>query len=477
MEGRVTQIKFGTSGWRGILADDFTFENVKIVTQAIADHLQAAGIAEQGVVIGYDARFMGDRFAGETARVLAGAGIKAFLCQRDTPTPVIAHELLRRKAAGGINFTASHNPFNYNGLKFSPAWGGPALPETTGDIERRANSMLGEITYREWPLEKGRAAGLIEDIDPCADYCATLRKIVNFEVLRQAGMKVAVNPMYGTGRGYLDKLLLEEGVEVVCINDHPDPYFGGLPPEPAEENIADFIELVKADPAIRLGLATDGDADRYGILDSDGSYIEPNYILALLADYLVTHRGESGAVARSVATSHFLDAVAAHHGLQLLETPVGFKFIGEYIRDNRIAIGGEESAGLTVRGHVPDKDGILACLLAAEMVAATGKSLKQLLAELYAKVGTFLTRRINLRLNAELADSYGDKGARQPEQFGGLKVVDQVTIDGNKYLLEEGAWVLFRKSGTEPVVRVYGEARDAETLEKVLHAAKEFILS
>jgi phosphoglucomutase len=473
----VTQIKFGTSGWRGILAEDFTFENVKIVTQAIADSLRSQGLGDGGVVIGYDARFMGYRFAGETARVLAGAGIKAFLCDRDTPTPVIAHEILRRKADGGINFTASHNPYDYNGLKFSPAWGGPALPETTRDIEARANAMLGEICYRELSLEAGRSKGLIEDIDPCDEYCATLRKIIDLPAIGRAGLRIAVNPMYGTGRGYLDRLLREAGVDSVVINDHTDPYFGGLPPEPAEANIEDFIALVKCDPKINLGVATDGDADRYGILDADGSYIEPNYILALLADFLVRYKGESGAVARSVATSHFLDAVARHHQLEVLETPVGFKFIGEYIRDDKIAIGGEESAGLTVRGHVPDKDGILACLLVAEMVAVTGKTLKELLADLYSRVGEFHTRRINLRLTSGLKGSNGGKDALLPEQFGGLKVLERITIDGNKFLLENDAWVLFRKSGTEPVVRVYGEARDAATLERVLLAAKEYVLA
>jgi alpha-D-glucose phosphate-specific phosphoglucomutase len=476
LEANVTQIKFGTSGWRGILAEDFTFENVKIVTQAIADALRGQGLGERGVVIGYDARFMGNRFAEETARVLAGAGIKALLCKRDTPTPVLAHEILRRGADGGINFTASHNPYDYNGLKFSPAWGGPALPETTGDIEARANAMLGEFCYREMSLHEGRKKGLVEDIDPHDAYCAALRKLVDFPALGRAGLQVAVNPMYGTGRGYLDQLLREAGVEVVTINDHTDPYFGGLPPEPAEANIQDFIALVKSDPKICLGVATDGDADRYGIIDADGSYVEPNYILALLTDYLVRFRGESGAVARSVATSHFLDAVARHHRLEVLETPVGFKYIGEYIRDNRIAIGGEESAGLTVRGHVPDKDGILACLLVAEMVAVTGKTLQELLADLYARVGEFYTRRINLHLTPTLDTAYAAKLAAQPDSFGGLRVLEKVVIDGNKFLLENDAWVLFRKSGTEPVVRVYGEARQPAILEKILAAAEQFIL-
>ena len=473
----MARITFGTSGWRGILCEDFTFENVKVVTQAIADHLRENGAATDGIVIGYDARFMGDRFAKETARVLAGAGIKVFLCNRDTPTPVIAFEILRRKASGGINFTASHNPYDYNGIKFSPAWGGPALPETTKDIEKRANAMLGEICYREMPLDQALKAGLLEEIDPRAPYFAAVRKLVDFEAIARSGMTIAVNPLYGTGRGYLDTLLKEAGVKVVTINDHPDPYFGGLPPEPGKNYINDFITLIKGDPAIGLGLATDGDADRYGIVDADGSFIEPNYILALLADYLVRVKGQRGDLARSVATSHFLDAVAAHHGLQLLETPVGFKFIGEYIRDNRILIGGEESAGLTVRGHVPDKDGILACLLVAEMVAVEGKTLQQLLADLYRRVGEFHTSRENIRLSPELETSYAAKLKTPPAELGGKQIDQVITIDGSKFVFSDGSWVLFRKSGTEPVVRVYGEAATAAELGRMMTAAEAFIRS
>ncbi len=471
----MARISFGTSGWRGILCEDFTMDNVRVVTQAIADHLRAAGLHEKGVVVGYDARFMGRNFARETVRVLAGAGIKSFLCDRDTPTPVIAFEILKRKAAGGINFTASHNPFDYNGLKFSPAWGGPALPETTRDIEVRANAMLGEICFKEMPLNRAYDAALVEDIDPRDDYFAALRRLVDFSAIGSAGLKIALNPLYGTARGYLDTLLREAGVDAVVINDHPDPYFGGYPPEPAESNIGDFITLVKSDPDIRLGLATDGDADRYGILDADGSYIEPNYVLALLTDYFVRRRKEKGAVARSVATSHLIDAVARHHGLEVLETPVGFKFIGEFIRDGRIMVGGEESAGLTVGGHVPDKDGILACLLVAEMVAVEGKTLRELLADLYRRVGEVHTRRVNLRLSSELEEAVAEKLANPPAQIGGRTIERIVTIDGSKYLFGDGSWMLFRKSGTEPVVRIYGEAASAAELDRLMEAASAFV--
>jgi len=471
----MARITFGTSGWRGILCEDFTFDNVKVVTQAIADHLRNNGQDTKGVVVGFDSRFMGERFARETARVLAGAGIKSFLCNRDTPTPVIAFEILRRGAGGGINFTASHNPCEYNGIKFSPDWGGPALPETTGDIERRANAMLGEICYKEMPLDSALKAGLLEEIDPRPDYFAALRQIVDFDAIASSGMTIAVNPLYGTGRGYLDTLLLEAGVKVKTINNHRDPYFGGLPPEPSKSHIGDFIAMIRGDDSIALGLATDGDADRYGIVDGDGTFIEPNYILALLYDYLVRVKKKNGDVARSVATSHFVDAVARHHGLQVLETPVGFKFIGEFIRDGRILIGGEESAGLTVRGHVPDKDGILACLLVAEMVAVEGKPLTVLLADLYRRVGEFHTHRDNIRLSPELEESFAGRLAKPPATFAGKKVAEVITIDGSKFVLDDGSWVLFRKSGTEPVVRVYGESSSEAALRVLMKAADQFI--
>jgi len=471
----MAHIAFGTSGWRGILCEDFTFENVKNVTQAIADYLKATGEADKGVIIGRDTRFMGKRFTEEAAGVLAGAGIKALLCERDVPTPVIAFEILRRGAAGGINFTASHNPPEYNGIKFSPSWGGPALPETTKDIERRANEMMGDFCYSELSLEEAGRRGLLELIDPRETYLSALEQKIDFDALKSIG-KLALNPLYGTARGYLDAPLKRLGIPYTIINDHLDPYFGGQPPEPSESHIPDFISLVKNDSAIRLGLATDGDADRFGILDADGTYIEPNYIIALLLDYLIRVRKLSGGVARSVATSHFVDAVAKKHGVPVYETPVGFKYIGELIAQDKIVIGGEESAGLTIKGHVPEKDGILACFLVAEMVAREGKTVRELLERLYSEVGSFVTRRDNLKLSPELEATYPGKVAAVPKEIAGTNVKDVVTVDGVKLILEDGSWMLFRKSGTEPVVRLYGEASTDARLTEVMAAGKQFIL-
>ena len=471
----MSKITFGTSGWRGILCEDFTFDNVKVVVQAIADTIKASGEQDKGVVIGCDTRFMGQRFVEASARVLAGAGIKAYVCERDTPTPVISFEILRRGAAGGINFTASHNPPEYNGVKFSPSSGGPALPETTGEIERRANATIGSACYTELSLEDAAKQGLMETINPHGEYMKALEQKVDFDAIGTLGL-VALNPLYGTGRGYLDEPFQKRGIPYHIINDRPDPYFGGHPPEPSEAHIPDFISLVKNNPDIKLGLATDGDADRFGILDADGSYIEPNYIIALLLDYLIRVLKLEGGVARSVATSHLIDAVAKKHGVPVYETPVGFKYIGELIGQDKLVIGGEESAGLTIKGHVPEKDGILACFLVAEMVAREGKSIRELLDRLYGEVGRFVTRRDNLKLSPELEKVYGSKVNGLPAEIAGAKVTEIIRIDGTKLLLDDGSWMLFRKSGTEPVVRLYGEAGNDARLAEVMAAGRKFIL-
>jgi len=469
------RIAFGTSGWRGILGEDFVVDNVKVVTRAIADHVTAGGESDKGIIVGNDTRFMGEHFAGKAAGVLTSAGIKTFICKRDVPTPVIAFEILRRKCAGAINFTASHNPPEYNGIKFSPSWGGPALPESTRDIERRANEMECGSGIKEMSRNDALKEGLLEEIDPKDEYLLSLEEKVDFAAIARLGA-VAVNPLYGTGRGYLDGPLQAQNMKVSLINAHRDPYFGGFPPEPSENSMKDFINIVKGDPSIKLGLATDGDADRFGIVDKDGSFIEPNYIIALLLDYLVRNRKMTGGVARSVATSHLIDAVAAKHGIEVFETPVGFKYIGELISQDKIIIGGEESAGLSIKGHVPEKDGILACFLVAEMVAREGLPVKKLLERLYDQVGRFITKRENISLTPQLDEKFPGKMEASPATYAGSKVKEMVTIDGNKFILEDGSWLLFRKSGTEPVVRLYGEAATEERLEALMKAGREFIL-
>ena len=306
-------------------------------------------------------------------------------------------------------------------------------------------------------------------------YLSDLEKKVDFPLIAKLGT-IAINPLYGTARGYLAEPLQAHGAKVVQMNANRDPYFGGFPPEPSEKYIQDFIKLVRQDPEIKLGIATDGDADRFGIVDGDGSFIEPNYIIALLLDYMVRVKGMTGGVGRSVATSHLIDAVAKRHGIEVFETPVGFKYIGELITRDKIIIGGEESAGLTIKGHVPEKDGILACLLVAEMVAHEGLPVKALLERLYSQVGRYLTKRVNITLSPELEAIFPERIAATPTSFAGAAVKERITVDGNKFILEDGSWLLFRKSGTEPVVRLYCEASSEERLQALAEAGREFIV-
>ncbi len=471
----MTQIQFGTSGWRGIIADEVTLARARVIVRGIADHLKVAGLDERGVVVGYDTRFLADRFAHEAAKVLTANGIRVFLCDRDTPTPVVAYETIRRQAGGAISITASHNPPEYSGIKFSMATGGPALPEVTRFIEARANEWLASPDIATVEIETAEKAGLLTIIDPLGPYLTHLRTLVNYEAIRTANLRVVVDPLFGTGRGYLDEACRDAGCDVEVLHDWRDPLFGGGPPDPAPNRLRELGGRVVKRNA-HLGLATDGDADRFGIVDSDGTVVSANQILALLLKHLLTTRPLSGGVARSVATTHLVDAVARHFHVPLYETPVGFKYLGDLITQGQVILAGEESAGLTIRGHVPEKDGILACLLVAELVAMRGcASLRQLLDELYAEVGTILSRRIDLSLTPVERNRLLDKLKEPPTQLLGRKVEDVQRVDGTKLLLEDGSWMLIRPSGTEPVVRLYVEARSPHELERLTEVGQEFV--
>jgi len=470
------KIKFGTSGWRGVIADDFTFARVRAVTQAIADHLTAEGLKDKGVVVGYDTRFLSERFAAEAVKVLAGNGIRSFLSNRDVPTPAVAFDIIRRKAAGGINFTASHNPPEYNGLKFSPAWGGPALPETTKDIESRANALIDKNNITVMPMSEAKQKGMVDDADLRKSYLDDLRKKIDFDPIKKAKLKIAVDLLYGTGRDYLDSALKDAGCTITALHCQRDALFGGHAPEPSEENLAELSAIMKKG-RFDLGLAVDGDADRFGIMDQDGTYINPNQVLALVLDYLCRTRGWKGGAARSIATSHLIDAVAKKHGIEVYETSVGFKFIGDLLVQGKIIFGGEESAGMTIKDHVPEKDGILACLLVAEMVSSEKKSIKDLLKRLYKEVGTILDDRINIRLTDANRNAVGERLNQPVSELGGLRVKGKkTTADGTKYMLEDDSWVLMRASGTEPVVRIYVEAGSEEKIKELIEAGRKFIL-
>lgn len=469
----MTDIKFGTSGWRGIIAEDFTFPRARLVCQAIAEHLKMEGVAGQGVVIGYDTRFLSEAFAAAAAEVMAGNGIPGYFTTRDCPTPVVSFAVIQGQRGGGINITASHNPPEYNGLKFSPAQGGPAPTAVTNAIERLLKALTPQ-EVKTMALGAARDRGLVSDLDPREAYFDHLKTLLDTAALKRAGLKVVVDVLYGTGRDYLDALLKDVGVEVELLHGYRDPYFGGQRPEPSGPFLKELYARVQASGA-HLGLAVDADADRFGVVDAAGRYHEANEILALLLDYLIDTRGWAGGVARSVATTHLIDRVAAYHGRPVFETRVGFKYLGEYILNDQAVMVGEESEGFSMKHHVPEKDGILACLLVAEMVARKGKGLPQLLDELFSRVGPVYDLRLNLSLAPAAKERLLTRLKTPPAHFAGLKVVGHVTIDGHKYLLEDGSWVCFRPSGTEPVVRFYLEASSLQALERLKNAGQALL--
>ena len=470
----MAKITFGTSGWRAIVAEDFTFANVKIATAAIAQHLQQSGEASKGVVVAGDYRFLSEEFQKATVQVLAGHGITSYMCPTGTPTPTVSYELIRRGAAGAINFTASHNPYQYQGLKFNGSDGGPAPVKVTMALEALAETIAVKgIAVPEMPFDKAVEKDLAVSIDPKEAYFKRIWEFVNFDALKKARLKVVVDLMYGNGQGYLDTLLQEAGVNVKVLHGNRDPFFGGHHPEPGAEELKEASQLVKSLPA-HLGLANDGDADRFGIIDADGTYITPNEVLAILFDHLLNTRDWKGCVVRTVATTHLIDAIAKAHNVPLRETPVGFKYIAEIMAQEPIIIGGEESGGLTVHGHVPEKDGVLACLLMAEVVASEGKTLSAVLKRLYQQYGAFYSDRLNLKLRDGLKEVMTAKlKDNPPTEIAGQKVTDIVRKDGTKFILANGEWLMVRFSGTEPLMRCYMEARSIDGLEKLRAAGRE----
>jgi phosphoglucomutase len=459
-------IRFGTSGWRAIIADDFTFANVRRVTEAICGYLTEKKTGEQTLIVGNDSRFMGEKFVDVAAEIARRKGIRVLRCTGTTPTPTISHAIRSRRAVGGINFTASHNPPEYQGIKFSTADGAPALPEVTKRIE---DLIAAEKTVDD------AEGGSIEQYDAAPGYLDDLKSKIRFDVLAAGKGRYAYDALWGTGRGYLDKVLRDHGLEIETIHDWRDVTFGGQAPEPGEEHLAELREAV-AKKSLTLGLATDGDADRFGVIDSNGRFITPNELIAILTDYLAESREWKQGVARSVATSHLVDRVAKDRGLELHETPVGFKFIGELINKDEIILGGEESAGLSIRGHYPEKDGILACLLAAESVAARSASLTEQLAELTKRLGQLFSGRIGVKLTSEVAEKLKEKLAQDPVEIAGRRIESINRIDGVKFMFADNSWMLMRPSGTEPLVRIYAESERHDDLEKLLEQGRKYLL-
>lgn len=456
-------IKFGTDGWRAIIADEFTFNNVRRVTRAIVNYLQGQGATGE-VIIGFDNRFLASEFAGAAAEVLTAGGFTVYLPTRSVPTPVTAWAIKQYRAAGALMFTASHNPPAYCGLKFIPDYAGPAVPAITEAIEKEITTITAGEDVPRLELEKARQKGLLRELQPQEAYLEYLQGLIEGETLKKAGLKVVVDPLYGAGIGYLENFLCRAGCQVHTIHNYRDPLFGGYMPDPGARGLEELARKVK-DTGADLGLALDGDADRFGIVDGDGTYIKANEVLYLIMAHLLLYRKYRGPVARTVATTHNLDHLAAAHGLDVIETPVGFKYIAQALMEKSCILGGEESGGMSIRGHVPEKDGILAAALVAELRAVQGRSLAAVLSDLQQHYGRLLSQRTDIEVTSTVkARVLKELPHLEPSSLAGVPVKERLLIDGIKLILTDGSWALLRPSGTEPLLRLYTEAPSEEQL-------------
>jgi phosphoglucomutase len=464
-------IKFGTSGWRAIMGEDFTFQNVRTVVQAISNCLHRKFPDEKiSAVVNYDTRFLSERFAAEASKVLSHNQIHVFLSDRDAPSQAQAYQVIRRQAQAGINFTASFNPPEYNGLKYNVETGAPALPSETDPIEEEIKHLMQQDAVCPfYPKTE-----FIEKIDLQADYLEYIQERIDFELIRKAGIRVALDLLFSASREYLDEILEENHIPFEEIHGYLDPYFGGITPSCTEENLGELKELV-LENKLHVGLATDADGDRFGIVDEKGRFIEQNLVLAMLLDYFVTEKKWRGGVARSIATTHLIDRIARAHDLPLLKTPVGFKYLAELFLEGKIIFGGEESACLAVKDHLPEKDGIFAGLLVVEMLAARGRSLSRQIDDLFEKYGKLEGGHQDIPLTADRERKLRQMSRKLPRKLAGRAVKGTETIDGVKLNFDEDDWILLRFSGTVPVIRCYGEAGTRDELDRLMKAGMELI--
>ncbi len=473
-------VHFGTDGWRAVISDTFTFHNLQLVTQAIADAIaseswnnvagQEAKSDPRKMVVGFDTRFLSDRYAKEVARVLAANGFTVYLAQADAPTPAISYNVYHMGAIGGVMITASHNAPRYNGVKLKSAYGGSALPEQCREVEV---FLYDNETRGRGPnlmdYDKAVELKLIRRFNPILDYGEHLRKLINFDIIAEGKLRIVVDSMYGSGRGVIRGLLQGTGCEVQEIRGEMNPGFGGVHPEPIARYLGALAGAV-SNGLGDFGLATDGDADRIGAMDERGNFVDPHKIMALSLRYLVEKRGWTGSVVRTVSTTRMIDRLAARYGLTVHETPVGFNHIADYMMKEDVLIGGEESGGISFKGHIPEGDGILMGLLLTEIVAASKTSLHELVQNLLEDVGPAFYERTDLRLRHPVSKSQMTQRLQDeaPAQIGGEAVVQVSTRDGVKYILADDSWLLIRPSGTEPVLRVYAEGRSPAMVKALL---------
>lgn len=473
-------IHFGTDGWRAVISDSFTFDNLRIVAQAIADAVasehwdKSANHGEtpdpKKIVIGFDTRFLSDRFAGEVARVLAANGFKVLLAQSDSPTPAISYAVKYNSAIAGVMITASHNAPRYNGVKLKGAFGGSALSEQCRRVEVYINDNEQQARGPNlMDFKKARAEGLIQKFNPLPAYFDHLRTLINTDVIADNPQRFVVDAMYGSGRGVIKAFLQGTGCEITEIRGEMNPGFGSVHPEPIAKYLGALASAISSGMG-NFGVVTDGDADRIGAMDERASFVDPHKIMALSLKYLVEQRGWTGAVVRTVSTTHMIDRLAQRYGLKLYETPVGFNHIADYMMKEEVLIGGEESGGISFKGHIPEGDGPVMGLLLVEMIAAANKPLVEMVDDLLAEVGPAFYERTDLRLSRPVAKAEMTEflTKQAPQEIGGQKVDEVSQRDGVKYILADDSWLLIRPSGTEPVLRVYAEGRTPEMVKALM---------
>lgn len=471
-------INFGTDGWRAVIADTFTFANLRLVAQAVAESVQEehTGSEPPEVVIGYDTRFLSDRFAIETARVMAGNGIVAWLARADVPTPAVSYNVKDKNAAAGIVITASHNPPRYNGFKLKAPYGGSATKEQSALVERQLRLMEEEARGPNiMDYQRGIDTGLIRRFDPTWIYYQHLSELVDLDIISDRELKVVTDAMYGSGRGSLGMILSRTRTRITEIRGTMNPGFGGIHPEPILQYLTELTATVNRLHA-DVGLATDGDADRIGAVDGQGNFVDPHHIFALVLRHLVENKGQRGDVVKTISTTFMIDNMAEAYDLKLHETPVGFNHIADLMMKNDVLIGGEESGGISVRGHIPEGDGILMGLLLLEVMAQSRAPLHEIIADLQQQFGPAVYARDDYRLTKQVTRGEIVKRLQDsaPATINQQSVERISTLDGIKYYMADDSWLLIRPSGTEPVLRIYAEARTPEDVQALLAQGGKF---
>jgi alpha-D-glucose phosphate-specific phosphoglucomutase len=473
-------IHFGTDGWRAVISDTFTFHNLRLVSQAIADAVAADNWQEgtpingntdrRTMVVGFDTRFLSDRYAMDVARVLTANGYTVHLTQSDAPTPAISHAVCKMGAIGGVVITASHNAPRYNGVKLKAEYGGAASPEQC----RRVEIYLNDNEERGrgpnlMDYNRARDMGLLTRFNPLPTYYDHLRTLIDFDAIAENPQQVVVDSMYGSGRGVIKGILKGTGCEVREIRGEMNPGFGGVHPEPIGRYLSALAGAISTGMG-SLGIATDGDGDRIGAMDDLSQFVDPHKIMALALRHLVEKRGWKGSVVRTVSTTRMIDRLAANYGLEVHETPVGFNHIADHMLSEDVLIGGEESGGISFLGHIPEGDGVLMGLLLVEMVAASGATLHELVDDLLKQVGPVHYERVDLRLSRPVSKGQMTRHLLDsaPARIGGQTVREVCAVDGAKFILSDDSWLLIRPSGTEPVLRVYAEGRSPEAVTEML---------